>query len=68
MEEKRKVYAFYSAKAHQKHSFVVYQKPDGTNVKVTCITEDPLGDSYHWPDKVFLGEATDWIYQGGYVY
>lgn len=40
---------------------IFWEKVNGEVVEVTCVTKDKEGDSYKWPDKVFVGEVTKCI-------
>ena len=53
-------FAFYSFEAGRTHAQFGYQKPDGTMVWVTAVEPDPEGSSFNWPDRVALGDATNW--------
>ena len=55
-------YAFYSPSAARRSSILEYRRPDGVLVWLTCITLDAEGSGYEWPDKEFLGDASDWRY------
>lgn len=60
MNEKK--YGLYSpSMANQTGVIFVYKRPDGSEVEVSGISLDPECSSYHWKDKVLLGEVTDFV-------
>ena len=60
-------YGFYSAKhaeynkCNNNSSPCYYQTPDGTKVIVTSINDSKDFPEYKWPDKLFVGEITEFI-------
>lgn len=58
MSEKEEIhYGWYSAKAAQSFGTATWEKADGTQVDITCVTSDPEGESYMWDDKVPVGKV-----------
>ena len=50
---------FYSKKAHKITHSCIYETPDGKEVELTCVTENP--DDYKWDDKVCVGPVTRFL-------
>lgn len=60
-----KRYGFYSAAAVKSGSSTSFwAKPDGSDVEVSYVSEDPKGDNYSWDDKESLGEVTKCVRAG----
>lgn len=38
-----------------------YKTPDGKLVEVTCVSSKRDDQDYRWPDKVFVGEVTEFV-------
>lgn len=55
------MYGFYSQEAAHLFGSNIYATPGGGSVEVTCVTSDFTGHTYHWEDKVFVGEVSHWI-------
>lgn len=58
------MYGFFSEEAYRLRGYVVYLRPDGSEVQVTVIDRDP---NYHlhqadgWKDMVPVGEVTEFV-------
>lgn len=59
-----KLYGVYSAKAAEKIGTKIWQRPDGTEVEVVSVADDPKCLSFLWDDKVFVGEVTKFVRPG----
>ena len=57
-----KGYGYYSAKQADFLGTNIYMTPEGKEVEITCVDENPSLN--RWDDKVFLGEVTDWVRHG----
>ena len=61
MEIKKK-YGFYSKKSVAMGGRItIYRTPDGKEVEVTCVANDPKGEFYQWDDKIAVGEVTEFV-------
>jgi hypothetical protein len=58
------MYGWFSEKSLSVSGTSFYLTEDGTEVEVTCITDDPEGKEYHWDDKQFLGKVVQWSRHG----
>jgi hypothetical protein len=58
-----KLYGVYSAKsaAMFHDSIYIWTRPDGTEVEVTGVYDQPNDPAYLWPDAVWLGEVLTFI-------
>lgn len=60
-------YGWYSAEAKEgrrKEEYyyrIFWKTRNGDVVEVTCVTKDKEGESYKWPDKVFVGECIQFV-------
>lgn len=60
-----KKYGFYSHEAVLADCGTSFcSTPEGKEVEVTCVSEDPEGKSYLWIDKVCLGEVVSHLRRG----
>jgi uncharacterized protein (DUF1786 family) len=64
MSEKKKVRcAWFSAEQAKKCGTVFYEKLEGGEVEVTCVSSDG-NHGCQWPDMVFMGEVLDFKRRG----
>ena len=63
-----KTIGLYSSKAERRFGHVVYKRPDGSEVAITCIVKDLPGEREHyaWDDVVEVGEVVPFE-DGGFV-
>jgi len=54
-------YGFYSSEAAKLHGYHIYKTPDGREVSVTVIDQDPSGEFYKYADVVKVGMVTDYV-------
>ena len=54
-------YGFYSSEAAKIHGYHIYKTPDGRDVSVTIIDQDPSGEFYKYADVVKVGIVTDYV-------
>lgn len=72
MKDAKIMYGFFSRKAlsmgNPSFIYAVPQLTDSleeyTAVEVTTVTSDPLGRSYRWKDKVFVGPVDRFLSEG----
>lgn len=57
-------YGYYSEKGAEVGGTCFYLTPEGKEVEVSCAGLDREGTGYMWPDKVFVGEITEYVRQG----
>jgi hypothetical protein len=57
-------YGFYSQQAREKAGASIWSTPDGRNVEVTAVFDEPDGIGYLWPDKKLVGEVVEWVEHG----
>ncbi len=60
-EMDEKLYGWYSAKHDQIRGHAIYRTPGGTEVVATAVYRGPTAASYHWDDRVCVGEVTTWV-------
>jgi hypothetical protein len=58
---KSKLYGFYSKMGERSGGSAVYLRPDGSEVVVSCVTDDQDGAIYAWPDRKSVGEVTKYV-------
>jgi hypothetical protein len=54
-------YGFYSSESANLHGYHIYKTPDGREVSVTAIYQDPNGEDYKFDDTVKVGMVTDYV-------
>jgi hypothetical protein len=65
MSGQKKKYGFYSIKAIEGGGGTsIYSTPDGREVEVSMVDDNPEGSGYSWPDKVSRGEVVEWLRRG----
>lgn len=57
----KQLYGFYSEKGAKLGGTSIYATPDGKEVEVSCVDENPSAPEYKWDDKVYVGPVTRWI-------
>lgn len=66
VQQKRR-YGWFSQQAKDTHHQTsIYTTPDGEEVEIGTVsnTNDPDESLYSWPDKVCVGEVTEWLRDG----
>lgn len=48
-------YGFYSRSCAELFDTYLYLDEKGKKVEVSCVTEDPEGKNFEWPDKEYRG-------------
>ena len=61
---KEKLYGWVSQKSLRQSKGVVYRRPDGSEVLVSCVSRDPDHHGTYWTDCQCIGEVTDYVRQG----
>lgn len=56
-----KRFGFYSDDAGKKFGYQIWSTPDGKEVRVTGTDYSPLGTTYLWPDKKYVGPVIELI-------
>jgi len=59
-----KMYAVYSKRQAEVSGTHIYGRPDGTEIEVTAVDTIPGCPETVWPDKIDLGEVTEWVRHG----
>lgn len=54
-------YGFYSDTAAKQYGYHVYRTPDGREVYVTAIYDDPEGLGYMFDDKYKVGVVSEYV-------
>lgn len=54
-------YGFYSQQHAESNGTFIYSTPSGDRVQVTCIDRNPEAPDYVWPDKVCVGEVSEFV-------
>jgi hypothetical protein len=57
-------HAWFSEEAANMCGSYIYADAEGNEVEVTACTVTRNGDSYGWPDKVYLGTVVRYVKQG----
>lgn len=61
LNEKPKMYGFYSQKMFNHCGGCVYQTPRGVPIFVTVVNKSQTDSGCSWDDMVPLGEVTNWV-------
>lgn len=64
MTTEPKLYGVYSQAASEQFGTVIYKGVNGSEVSVTAVYSDKESPDYKWPDKVLIGEVTQFVRQG----
>lgn len=59
----RVFYGFYSKSSAELFDTFLYLDDKGRKVEVSCVTEDPEGRGFEWPDKEPRGRVTKLVRQ-----
>lgn len=62
--KEKKKYGFWSTAAANAGGSAIYARPDGTEVEITALYDNPEGKTYMWEDKRCIGEITHYLRQG----
>lgn len=58
------LYACYSEKMSIVSGTVFYLRPDGSEVEVTSVEDNPSCENTYWDDKVLVGEVVKYVRKG----
>lgn len=60
-DQKKIKYAWYSKKAARQNGTVIYRRPDGSEVEVSSVSDDPTKHGLGWDDVEYIGEVTEFV-------
>lgn len=61
-ENKKKIYGWFSKEASNVHEHIVtYKTKFGSNVIISCITDNPHDSGTAFNDIQFIGEVDSWV-------
>lgn len=60
----KKMYGWFSKQSMNYNRGSIYSRPDGSEVLVSFVNDDPNDHRTGWKDCKFIGEVVDWIRKG----